>query len=199
MFRLNVFTGTLDIVGESSNTVFNSLIAGQSFSANTSYAVRWGIESNGENPDRVYAADYNSITTNNYWAIGIALSTTNTVVGENINVYSFGIYTLGSEDVPFLTSDTGNPVWLTSGGTFSTSAPDGMGDVDEKIGIVINTTQIWINNQLMGVGGSTSENQQPNDPYTPSNSANWTNPIPTTIQQALDRIAAVVGANTPIP
>lgn len=29
--------------------------------------------------------------------------------------------------------------------------------------------------------------------YTPGNSANWVNPDPTTVQQALDRIAAAVG------
>ena len=40
----------------------------------TSYAVRWGIEANGETPDEVYAADYDAATLNNYWAIGIALS-----------------------------------------------------------------------------------------------------------------------------
>ncbi len=35
-------------------------------------------------------------------------------------------------------------------------------------------------------------------PYTPGNSAYWSG-NPTTVQQALDRIAAVVGASTPIP
>jgi hypothetical protein len=35
--------------------------------------------------------------------------------------------------------------------------------------------------------------------YTPGNSADWVAPPPTTIQQALDRIAAAVGGVTPIP
>lgn len=35
--------------------------------------------------------------------------------------------------------------------------------------------------------------------YTPSDSTKWANPQPTTVQQALDRIAAVVGGVTPIP
>jgi hypothetical protein len=35
--------------------------------------------------------------------------------------------------------------------------------------------------------------------YTPSDSTKWVSPQPTTIKQALDRLAAVVGASTPIP
>jgi hypothetical protein len=35
--------------------------------------------------------------------------------------------------------------------------------------------------------------------YTPSDSTKWVNPQPTTVKQALDRIAAVVGLITPIP
>lgn len=35
--------------------------------------------------------------------------------------------------------------------------------------------------------------------YTPSDSSKWANPQPTTVKQALDRIAAVVGLSIPIP
>lgn len=35
--------------------------------------------------------------------------------------------------------------------------------------------------------------------YTPANSAKWANPQPTTVKEALDRIASVVGLTTPIP
>ena len=34
--------------------------------------------------------------------------------------------------------------------------------------------------------------------YTPSNSSNWVSPAPTTLQQALDRLAAA-GGTTPVP
>ena len=36
-------------------------------------------------------------------------------------------------------------------------------------------------------------------PYAPAAPSHWAGTPPTTIQQALDRIAAVVGAVTPIP
>lgn len=139
--------------GSSATSIANVLVAGQAFNANQSYAVRWGIEANGETPDEVYAADYDAATLNNYWAIGIALSPTAVIPGGNINVYSFGTYTLGSSDTPFMASDVGNPVWLTADGAFSTTAPSLDTEADEKIGIVMSTSQIWINDQLMGIGG----------------------------------------------
>lgn len=153
---LNYLTGELQLVNAvpipSANTIFNILVAGQSFSANTSYAVRWGIEANGENPTQVYVADYNATILNDFWVIGMALSTTAVTVGQNINVYSFGPYILGSADTLFTTSDVGNPVWLATNGTFTTVAPASDTFADEKIGIVMSPTQIWIDEQLMGIG-----------------------------------------------
>ena len=154
MSRIKASSGsTSGSSGGSATSIANVLIAGQAFSANTSYAVRWGIEANGETPDRVYAADYDAATLNNYWAIGIALSPTSVSPGGNISVYSFGTYTLGSSDTPFMASDIGNPVWLAANGAFSTTAPDFDTLADEKIGIVMSLNQIWINDQLMGIGG----------------------------------------------
>jgi hypothetical protein len=154
MSRIKASSGSSGSGSNSSATsIANILVAGQTFGANTSYAVRWGIVANGENPDQVYAADYDASTLNNYWAIGIALSPTTVSPGGNINVYSFGTYTLGSSDTPFISSDIGNPVWLTSNGAFSTTAPSLDTEADEKIGIVMSTSQIWINDQLMGIGG----------------------------------------------
>lgn len=153
---LNYLTGELQLVNAvpipSANTIFNILVAGQSFSANTSYAVRWGIEANGENPTQVYVADYNATILNDFWVIGMALSTTAVTIGQNINVYSFGPYILGSADIPFMTSDVGNPVWLATNGTFTTVAPASDTFADEKIGIVMSPIQIWIDEQLMGIG-----------------------------------------------
>ena len=35
--------------------------------------------------------------------------------------------------------------------------------------------------------------------YTPGNAARWANPQPTTVQEAVDRIADVLGDPNPIP
>lgn len=153
MSRIKASSGSNGSGNGSATSIANVLVAGQAFNANTSYIVRWGIEANGETIDEVYAADYDAATLNNFWAIGIALSPTAVIPGGNINVYSFGTYTLGSADTPFMASDVGNPLWLATNGTFTTVAPASDTFADEKIGIVMSITQVWINDQLMGIGG----------------------------------------------
>ena len=54
----------------------------------------------------------------------------------------------------------------------------------------------------MGINAGTTEEESANtDSYTPSTPADWAPPSPNTVQQALDRLAAVISANgvTPIP
>ena len=103
----------------SSPAISNTFVAGQSFSANTSYVVRWGMNALSETTNRVYAADYDTSSYDEFWALGIAMSTSGVTAGQNIKVYSFGTYTLGSSDTPFSTANIGAPVWLTSAGAFS--------------------------------------------------------------------------------
>lgn len=157
MSRIRASSGSSGGSSTTATAIANILVAGQAFAANTSYIVRWGIEENSEAPNEVYAADYNSASIDEFWAIGIALSSVAVSPGGNISVYSFGTYTLGSSDTPFNPSDIGKPVWLTSAGAFSIIPPSGSTQADEKIGIVMSTTQIWINDQLMGVGGGGGE------------------------------------------
>jgi hypothetical protein len=55
------------------------------------------------------------------------------------------------------------------------------------------------NNMPGGVITVTFPLSAPVVPYTPLTAARWVAPIPTNVQNALDRIAAVVGATVPIP
>jgi len=138
----------------SSPSIINNLVAGQSFSANTSYLVRWGMHSLSETASDVYAADDGVVSFDEFWAIGIALSPTAVTSGDSIPVQSYGIFTLGSSDTPFSSSDVGNPVWLTTAGAFSTTAPTGVSTAAFKIGIVMSTTQIWVDSQMMGTNNT---------------------------------------------
>jgi hypothetical protein len=146
----NMFWGTL----ASAPTISNNFVAGETFSANTSYIVRWAMNSLSETTNEIFKADYDETSSDDFWAIGIAFSSTTMTAGQNINVYSFGAYTLGSNDTPFSTGDIGKPVWLTSAGAFSTTPPTGSNEADFKIGIVISTTKIWLDGQMMGIGNS---------------------------------------------
>ncbi len=138
----------------SSPAISNTFVAGQSFSANTSYVVRWGMNALSETTNRVYAADYDTSSYDEFWALGIAMSTSGVTAGQNIQVYSFGTYTLGSSDTPFNTVNIGAPVWLTSAGAFSVTAPTGTSEADLKIGIIMSTTSIWLDGQVTGIGNA---------------------------------------------
>jgi hypothetical protein len=143
----------------SSATISNTFKAGQSFSANTSYVVRWGINALGEDSNKVYAADFDTASYDEFWAFGIAFSPVGVSAGDDIHVYSFGIYNLASGDVPFSTADVGNPVWLGSAGALVIGAPSGNLEADLKVGIVVSSTQIWIDGQMMGVGSTGGASQ----------------------------------------
>lgn len=116
------------------------LIAGQSFTANTSYLVRFGLTANSETAGRIYAADITTSSFDLFWVIGIASSTTAVSSGGNITVTTLGSYTLASADTAFISTDPGKPVWLTALGTFSTTAPGSSGNAVAKVGIVTSTT-----------------------------------------------------------
>jgi len=119
-----------------------TLVAGQSFSANTSYAVRWGLPANSETATRVYAADITTTSYNLAYVIGMIVSTSSVSAGQNVTVTTIGTHTLGSSDTNFNTNDQGTPVFLTASGTFSVTAPSTAGQAVTRIGIVSSTTTI---------------------------------------------------------
>ena len=137
--------------------VKRSLVAGQAFSANTTYAVRWGLVANGETSGRIYAADITTASYDLFYVIGMAQSGTAVSAGQNITVTSIGSLNLASGDTAFGTGTDGKPVFLTATGTFSLTAPSTAGQAVTRIGIVqvgsaTNTScVIDINPNPMGV------------------------------------------------
>lgn len=131
--------------------VQKTLVAGQSFSANTGYIVRWGLNANSETTDRIYACDKDTSSFDLFWAIGIAYSTSAVSAGQNMTVVMLGTYTLQSSDSAFSSGNVGKPVWLTSAGAWSVTPPSASGEANLKIGIVEATTKIWVQPQMMGI------------------------------------------------
>lgn len=113
-----------------------TLVAGQTFTANTSYAVRWGLTANGETANRVYAADITTSSFDLFYVIGMASSAAGAVAGGNITVTTLGSFNLGSSDTAFASSTDGAPVFLTASGTFSVTAPTTSGQALTRIGMV---------------------------------------------------------------
>jgi len=126
--------------------------AGQTFAANTSYAVRMMIPSDaGYVAGRVIAADQDTSVHDLFWVIGIAFSAAGVSAGSPIAVQSLGSYTLGSGDAAFSSGDVGKPAWLTAAGDFSATVPSTSGYANFKVGMIESTSSIFINGQMMGV------------------------------------------------
>lgn len=126
-----------------------TMVAGESFAANTSFLVRLAISS--ETAGRVYKADYDASSYDRFYAIGIALSTSAVSAGQNIDVIVLGSHTLDTGDTEFVSGDIGKPVFLTSSGAFSVTAPNSTDLAVYRIGIVENTNKIFVQPQLIGV------------------------------------------------
>jgi hypothetical protein len=119
-------------------SVARNLIAGESFAANTSFLVRRAR--NGETAGRVYKADNDASSADNFYVVGVALATSAVAAGDPIRVVSLGSHTLGSSDSAFSASDVGRPVYLTSAGAFSVTAPTAVDTAVVRVGVVENTT-----------------------------------------------------------
>ena len=112
------------------------LTAGQAFSANVSYCIRWGITANGETANRVYACDPTTSSYNFFYCIGMGSSTTAVSAGQSITVTTLGSFSLSSADSAFAANTDGAPVYMTASGTFSLTAPSTSGQAVTKVGVV---------------------------------------------------------------
>lgn len=128
------------------------LVAGQAFSANTTYLVRWAL--NGETAGRVYAADKDASAANKYMAFGIFNSTTGISAGQTINVVTLGSITLGSSDTAFLAANVGLELFVGSAGAIilGSALAGTTNEAAVCVGVVQNTNQIWFSGpQLRGI------------------------------------------------
>ena len=129
-----------------------TLVAGESFAANTSFLVRWALT--GETAGRVYKADKDASSTAKYMAIGIALSTGAVSAGQNITVIMLGEHTLGSSDTPFASGDVGKELFVGTTGAFilGSALANTTNEAQFCVGVVQETSKIWIDaKQLRGI------------------------------------------------
>jgi hypothetical protein len=127
------------------------MIAGESFAANTTFLVRMALSS--ETADRVYKATNAAASTDKkYWVIGLVMNAAAKSAGDLMNVVLLGSLTLGSSDTAFGSSDVGLPVWLTTAGGFSVTAPSADDTACMKVGMVQSTSVILVGNmQVTGI------------------------------------------------
>ena len=120
-----------------------SMIAGETFAANSSFLVRMAL--NGETAGRIYKADNDAGSvgseTNTIYVIGLAQNKTASPInaGASIPVIKLGNAILQSSDTPFTASqDEGLPVYLGASGAFTLTAPTATDEAVVKCGVVKN-------------------------------------------------------------
>ena len=135
--------------------VKQTMVAGESFAANTTFAVRKAI--NGETDGRVYKADIDASGVDKYHVIGLVYSTGAVAAGENIVVVMLGEIT---SSVAFTASqDEGKEVFLAASGAVTLSAPSGNEQASFHCGSVslvgaAGTAKIFVS--ALGLNGITA-------------------------------------------
>lgn len=120
--------------------------AGQTFAANTTYALRYGLPANSETAGRLYAADITTSSFDLFWVVGFLTAGAGFTAGQSITIVQLGSLTLGSSDTNFGVNDPGKAIFLQSGGiNATTTAPSTSGQAVAAIGIVTSTTSFFVN------------------------------------------------------
>jgi hypothetical protein len=138
-----------DIAVNSAPLIRRTMVAGEAFAANTTWLVR--LARGGETAGRIYKADKDASSNDNFYVIGIAFSSSAVSAGDNITVIMLGEHSLQTSDSAFLAADIGKPVFLTASGAFSVTAPTANNDAVVRIGLVQNTDRLWVQPQVIGV------------------------------------------------
>jgi hypothetical protein len=127
-------------VASSPSTQFSG-IAGQAFTANKTYAVRYGLPANGETAGSLYACDITTSSYDLFWCIGFIQPLSAVSIGNTLTVIQDGLLSLLSGDTAFGSNDPGKPIFLQSGGIqASTTPPSTTGQAVAKLGIVVTTS-----------------------------------------------------------
>lgn len=126
-----------------------TLVAGEAFAANTTFAVRWALT--GETAGRVYKADKDASSVNKYAAIGLALSTGAVSAGGNIDVTLSGEHTQGSSDTPFSAGDVGKELFVGTTGSqiLGSALANTTNEAAFCLGTIQTTTKIWVDQKTL--------------------------------------------------
>jgi hypothetical protein len=120
-------------------------VAGEAFSATTIYAVRYA--QNAETAGRLYKADLDATSTDNFYAIGIMKTVGALSAADPMpNITKFGLVALTAHGFT-----VGKPVYLSASGALTSTAPSTANYAVVKLGMVKDANTIDVNIQVMGV------------------------------------------------
>lgn len=140
----------LEKIYRSNGTRPNTFLAtaGESFSVNKTYFVRYGVR-NGETMGRVYKATKLDPDTKSFYVIG-CIQTDNIIsAGDKVLVIEAGEVILRSNDTNLSNGTDGGPIFLGDAGSFTSDTPE--------VGLAPNTRhQAVLLGEIKVVGGSST-------------------------------------------
>ncbi len=131
-----------------------NMVAGESFAANTTFAVR--IAMTGETAGRVYKTDIDASSLNEFYAIGMiaGLGAAAKTAGDTVDVVLCGSIQIGSSDTAFAAGEVGQPVHLKAAGAWDavSQITYATNEASYRIGVVQETNKIMVGGtQLLGI------------------------------------------------
>ncbi len=154
----NMATGAFDqatIVGgngTAANVVYAPMVqtvetSDQALTATTLVALRYELSSDSSGTvGRVWKADNNASTNNNFYVIGLAYPSFSVAQGATVKVVGQGLI-----NVPSHGFTTGVPLYLGSSGALTTTAPSSTGTAIVRVGIVKDANNIYVHPVVVGI------------------------------------------------
>lgn len=131
----------------SSPALKETLVAGESFAATTLFAVRFAkAADSGFVAGRVYKADYDTTTADNFYAIGLVYAPGSVSAAGSIVATKAGLITATGHGFTI-----GSPIYLTASGAVSSIAPSTSLQAVVKLGMVRDANTIEVQIQAIGV------------------------------------------------
>lgn len=128
----------------------NGVIVGEAMAATTTFAVRWARS--GETAGRLYKADLDASTSDNFHVVGFVSSGTALSAGDPATLYMFGSLALAASDVAFSATDIGKPVYLGASGAWTVTPSSTPNQANCILGYVETTTKMDIKSiQVIGI------------------------------------------------
>lgn len=124
-----------------------SEVAGQSFAATTVFAVRYAKAADaGFVAGRVYKADYDTTSADNFYAIGLVFPAGAVSTGGAITVVEQGLINVTAHGFT-----VGQPIYLSAAGALTSTAPSTSLQAVVKVGMAKDANNIYVKIDIMGV------------------------------------------------
>lgn len=122
-------------------------IAGEALSATTLVALRFAKAADaGFVAGRMYKADYDSTTVDNFFVIGLAFPAGSVSTGGSVTVIEQGLI-----NVPSHGFTVGQPLYLSAAGAITATAPSTTLQAVVRVGMVKDANNIWVQVAVMGI------------------------------------------------